>query len=70
MKMAGILLPAKGEWVRILLLESSDEKLGKAATDLSFVLRSLQKKCVNQGNGVGLNFLVGAVSMKKEGRGD
>lgn len=48
---------------------SPDEKLEKTATDLSLVLRSLQKKCVNQGNGVGLNFLVGAVLMEREDRG-
>lgn len=49
--------------------KSPDEKLEKAATDLSLVLRSLQEKRVNQCNGVGLNLLVGAVPVEKEGRG-
>lgn len=48
--------------------KSPDEKLEKAATDLSLVLGSLQEKRVNQCNGVGLNLLVGAVPVEKEGR--
>lgn len=69
--MAGFLLSVQRKVDRqeFFSWKSPDEKFEKAATDLSLVLRSLQKKCVNQCNGVGLNLLVGAVSMEKEGRG-
>lgn len=62
-------LPRVPDWLgEVFSQKSPDGKLKKAATDLSLVLRGLQKKCVNQCNGVGLNLLVGAVSMEREGR--
>lgn len=63
-------LPRVPDWLgEVFSRKSPDEKLEKAATDLSLVLRGLQKKCINQCNGVGLNLLVGAVSTEREGRG-
>lgn len=45
------------------------KKLEKTTTNLSFVLRCLQEKCIDQCNGVGLDFLVGAATTERKAIG-
>lgn len=45
------------------------KKLEKTTTNLSLVLRCLQKKCIDQCNGVGLDFLVGAATTERKAMG-